>query len=262
MMNVTSSTTDNLLKQRIANQFSRAAVQYDQHAPIQWQVANDALSLFDVKSGMTVDLGCGTGRITRLLSKQTESVIGIDIAEGMLRFAREQSINGIQWVAGDAEQLPLLNETVSGVFSSMVLQWCYSIENCLAEIYRVLKPGGKAVLAIMVQDSFWQLAQSWPLNGYSAVNRFMAHEHIVKAAQQCGFEVKAENRQYNSEHLNVRELLGSIKAVGANVVTQKNHNAQLTRQTLSQLSENYELLRKQNGMLPLSYQISMVQLTK
>lgn len=97
-----------------------------------------------------LDIGCGTGRLVRALAAQCGRVMGIDISEEMIRRAKEDNahLTNVEWVVGDGKGLqPCADGSVDFCFSFIVLQHIPSkrvITSYFREIYRVLKPGGRA----------------------------------------------------------------------------------------------------------------------
>lgn len=96
--------------------------------------------------GLWLDLGCGTGWIQEVLALKggRRHMVGIDISEGMLRFASQKKI---PVVLGDAEKIPFKDSSFDGVVAKGVLHHLSDTETAVSEIARVLKPGGLAVLA-------------------------------------------------------------------------------------------------------------------
>jgi malonyl-CoA O-methyltransferase len=254
-------------KTRIARQFSRAAGQYNEAAQIQLQVAMDALSFLPEHVGISLDIGCGTGRITRMLAARSSTTYAIDLAMGMLHYAKTESVSPpdpdgvITWLQADAEQLPLQQHSVHTVFSSMVLQWCAQPDLVMQQIRGVLKPGGQAVLAIMVDNSFFELNSVWAhFDQIRHINKFHRAETWRQAALNSGLKVELQRQRYTSYHLGLRELLTSIKQVGANVLLHANEtNTQsaqpLSRSLLRQLEAEYRHQYATFNALPLSYEL-------
>lgn len=251
------------IKQRIARQFSRAAGQYDNAALVQSDIAFDAMQLVPNQSQRLLDIGCGTGRVTRLLSDKAEQVLAMDIAEGMVTFARSHIAQPITWLTGDAEALPLQDASVDCVFSSMALQWCDNPQKVFAEIERVLEAGGRAVLAIMSDGSFEELNNCWAsVDLEQHTNAFPQEETLALAAKEQGLITETHRKSYLTWHDNVRALLGSIKSIGANVVTAHSEPKMLKRSTLRDLQSDYSRRFEQQGRLPLTYNVCFLQLTK
>jgi len=90
-----------------------------------------------------LDLGCGTGRFTTGLGKIFEcSVIGLEPSSAMLNVALSQNEPNVEWKQGQAESIPLENETVDLVFMSQVLHHLAEPQEALREIKRVLTAAG------------------------------------------------------------------------------------------------------------------------
>lgn len=263
------------LKARVARQFSRAAIHYDDAAAVQLEIAEDALQLCVPGGRKLLDIGCGTGRISQRLLGSCAEIVALDLAEGMLSYAREQYQSAsnrqgkIHWLAGDAESLPLNDGAVDRVFSSMALQWCTSLPRVMDEIHRVLTPGGSATLAIMARGSMTELSRCWQrLDHHSHVNQFASTSAMQQAATLAGFTAVVREKSYLTWHSNVRELLGSIKAIGANVVTETANQSVINRAMLKRLQLCYQTefssSRPEHAErpLPLTYQVCFLQLSK
>lgn len=254
-------------KQRVAKQFSRAAMRYDQGAQVQIDIAFDAMQLVPNGVKSILDIGCGTGRVTRQLLKHVGyrhcgQVVAIDIAEGMVRYAAE-SDSMISWLTADAENLPFQDNTFEHVFSTMALQWCADLPQVYREVQRVLKPQGNAILAIMSADSFTELNNCWQaIDTQRRVNTFIQENVLVENAAAAGLRVESFSKSYVTWHSDVRSLLGSIKQIGANVVTMRQQQIALNRTTLDQLQQQYVKCYAQNGNLPLTYKVTFIKCFK
>jgi len=96
-------------------------------------------------NGLWLDLGCGTGwniSVLKLLGCKRKA-IGIDLSEGMLRFAKSKNMNVVR---GDAQRLPFSDSSFDGILAKGVLHHLPDVEEAVAELARVLKPGGMAVM--------------------------------------------------------------------------------------------------------------------
>jgi ubiquinone/menaquinone biosynthesis C-methylase UbiE len=103
-----------------------------------------------------LDIGTGTGIVTlevaRKLGEQGE-VVGIDLSDGMLATAigkaeKEGLAGKAQFLKMDAEALEFDANSFDCVLSLYALRYFPNPEKTVAEIRRVLKPGGKAVIAV------------------------------------------------------------------------------------------------------------------
>jgi SAM-dependent methyltransferase len=101
-----------------------------------------------------VDLGCGVGRLTRVLAATARHVTAIDVSGEMLSKAQELNpqLDNVDWVHGDGVSLrPLGDGSHDGLFSWVVFQHIPDPEVTLGyvrEMGRILRPGGWAAFGI------------------------------------------------------------------------------------------------------------------
>ena len=110
------------------------------HSPYRWLAR--AVS---EPSQLVLDLACGSGPMSRELARPGRTVIGLDVSAAELALAAERGPG--PWVRGDALALPFADGSVDAVTSSIGLVVATPLDQVVAEISRVLRPGG--VLAAM-----------------------------------------------------------------------------------------------------------------
>ncbi len=91
-----------------------------------------------------LDLGAGTGKLTRLLVPRFARVVAVEPDDAM-REVLEEVVPEAESRAGSAEAVPLADAEVDAVFSAEAFHWFASPET-VAEIARVLRPGGAFVI--------------------------------------------------------------------------------------------------------------------
>lgn len=93
-----------------------------------------------------LDLGCGTGEMAAKLIEGGYEVWGVDISEAMILHARNRCQSD-RFRVGDMEHVPFPDESFDAVVCLGVIEYLASDEQALREIWRVLRPGGRAVVA-------------------------------------------------------------------------------------------------------------------
>jgi SAM-dependent methyltransferase len=108
-----------------------------------------------IEGGDTVvDLGCGVGRLTRVIAARASHVYAIDVSAEMLAQARRHNpqLGNVEWVHGDGATLqPIPDESADAVVSHVVFQHIPDPRityGYVAEMGRVLRPGGWAAFQV------------------------------------------------------------------------------------------------------------------
>ncbi|MBW2294862.1 MAG: class I SAM-dependent methyltransferase, partial [Deltaproteobacteria bacterium] len=97
-----------------------------------------------------LDLGCGTGLFTRRIREELRDtrVVGCDFSSGMLQHAN-RAYAEVEWVRGDALELPFTEECFDTVISTEAFHWFAHPREAIAQIHRALAPGGQLLLAFI-----------------------------------------------------------------------------------------------------------------
>ena len=98
------------------------------------------------RASKVLDVGCGTGEMAAKLMRLGYEVCGVDLAEPMIRHARDR-YGPDRFRVGDIEHIPFRDNTFDAVVCLGVIEYLATDEQALREIWRVLKPGGSAVVA-------------------------------------------------------------------------------------------------------------------
>ncbi len=246
-------------KHQVAASFSRAAESYDSVAALQRAVGHELLARLPALCAPArwLDLGCGTGYFSRTLGERFPGAEGVavDIAEGMLRHARPLA-GARHFVAGDAERLPLRDESCDLLFSSLALQWCGDFAAVLREARRVLRPGGVLAFSSLCVGTLRELRDSWQaVDGFVHVNRFRRFEDYQGLCAASGLQVLSlQSRPQVLHYPDVRSLTHELKALGAHNLNPGRPGGLTGRARMLALLAAYEQFRQPQG-LPATYQV-------
>ncbi len=135
-----------------------------------------------------LDVGCGAGVHMAIFSQVGAAVFGIDISPGMLLFARRHGTVSIS----DIRHLPYRDDTFDYVFSWVAINYVPDWSAAVAEMARVLKPGGRCIVAGANRYSL--LAPVRHLLNWAGAYRLGKHYHtsikdIARAGRSSGLTV-------------------------------------------------------------------------
>jgi len=113
------------------------------------------------------DLGCGTGQLTEVVAPYVQKVIAVDSSADMLDAARYRvgSARNVDLRQGELESLPIEAGELNAAMLSLVLHYSPSPGRALAEVGRVLQPGGRVLVVDMLpherQEYQQQMGHVW-----------------------------------------------------------------------------------------------------
>lgn len=193
-------------KQTIARHFATAE-DYDQHAKIQQQVCHYLLgNIAHIEQKSVLEIGAGTGQMTRLLAANTQSqhwLINELCAE---RAAILQSIlPTAKILVGDAETIELHGEH-SLIISANAVQWFDNPLNLITQSARYLQAGGQLVFNTFTPNNFLQIKAltgqglHYPsINEWQSTIKEAGFEKIVLSTQR--FDVAFANPYFVLKHM-------------------------------------------------------------
>ena len=246
-------------KRQVAASFSRAAESYDSVAALQRNVGRQLLAQLPatITPERWLDLGCGTGYFSRALGERFPATQGValDIAQGMLQHARPLG-GAQQFIAGDAERLPLQSASCDLLFSSLALQWCADFPAVLGEAARVLRPGGVLAFSSLCVGTLQELRDSWQaVDGFVHVNRFRRFEGYQRLCGDSGLTpLSLQSMPEVLYYPDVRSLTHELKALGAHNLNPGRPGGLTGRARMLALLDAYEQFRQPQG-LPATYQV-------
>jgi ubiquinone/menaquinone biosynthesis C-methylase UbiE len=140
------------VKRRSSAHFDRWARRYERD-PVSRFIAGaqaQALEALELTGDdRFLDVGCGTGAAVRQAASRVERAVGVDLSEAMVGRARELAagIQGVEFVVGDSERLPFAGGEFTALLCTTSFHHYPRPERAVAEMARVLGPGGRVAIA-------------------------------------------------------------------------------------------------------------------
>ncbi len=228
----------------------------------------ERLDLLRVTPRMALDLGSGTGDGARMLQRRYPdcTVVEMDGSHGMLL----QSRRGQPWwrrsfarlrgadfpgVCGDIVRLPFAARSFDMVWSNLALHWVEP-EPALAEVYRVLRPGGVCMFSTLGPDTLQELRTAYAAaDDYVHVNRFVDLHDIGDILVRARFADPVMDMEYlRLTYVDVRALLRELKATGARNANLGRPPGLSGRRSFERMAAAYEAFRV-NGRLPATFEV-------
>lgn len=114
-----------------------------------WRFHRDQfLELVPPAGSLTIDVGCGEGRLTRHLQSLGHRTVGIDVSERLIELAKEADPFG-SYFAANAAAMPVESSVADLAVAFMTLQDIDDLDSAVSEIARILVPNGRLVMAIV-----------------------------------------------------------------------------------------------------------------
>ena len=155
------------------------------------------VALADIRKGETViDIGSGGGLDVFLASKNVGpegKVIGLDMTEQMVeksrKNARKGNYNNVEFKLGEAEDIPVKDNSVDLVMSNCVVNLVPNKEKAYQEIYRILKPGGRFVISDLVTEKeLDESIRNNPEKLIACVGGALTEKGYIGAIKKAGFK--------------------------------------------------------------------------
>ncbi len=244
--------------------FSRAADGYDEAAVLQHEIGQRMLERLDyvkLQPRRILDIGCGTGLVTaKLLARYPKAeVVALDFALPMLAHARRRGrwLRRPRCLCADLDHLPLASQSVDLVFSNAAIQWSVDPPAAIAEMHRVLRPGGLLMFSSFGPDTLRELRSAWAeVDGHTHVHAFVdMHDYgdMLLAAGMADPVMDAERIVLT--YGDTRSLMRDLKAIGAANATLARARTLTGRERLLALAQAYERFRDRDGRLPATYEV-------
>lgn len=204
----------------VSGMFDAVARRYDRTNAIM-SVGNAALwraatvrAVMPRSGERVLDVACGTGTSSYALARAGATVVALDFSLGMIEEGRRRHPS-IEFIEGDAEKLPFGDDEFDAVTVSFGLRNVEHPKVALAEMYRVLKPGGRLVVC-----EFSKPPRALFRTGYAAYMRFVMP--VVAAVASSNKEAYGYLRESIEQWPDQGTLTQWIRGVGFTRVAYRN----------------------------------------
>lgn len=249
-----------LSKEKIKESFSRSASTYDEAADFQKETGHRLIQKIlsdNVPIDRILDVGLGTGYITRELARIFSDVHGCDIAWGMASFSKRKA-NTFSIIQADAEALPYKPGTFGIVFSNITYQWIHNFRNAFLEVRRVLKDKGRFYFSILTDGSLKELYETLREvagRGYP--------QDFLPGAKYINLELKWrdldiiwwEELTIRRYYENCLELLRKFKGLGAGRLSGSNIFNMGDRELFFKMTDVYDKNFAESGKVFATYKV-------
>ena len=252
----------------VRRRFSGAAGGYSAVAVLQREVEDRLLERSEpigAAPELILDVGSGPGRAAGILSKRHRRarVVALDLALPMLAQARRQGrwLRSIQAVCGDAGSLPLIDASVDLLFSSLCLQWLDDPAAVFSEFRRVLKPGGRMLLATFGPDTLAELRDAWAsADDRPHVSTFASMAMLGDALMSQGFRDPVLDRDlFTLSYASLDDLFSELHVIGANNARGDRARGLAGKSAWQAMRQAYAAMRDGEGRYPATYEVIYLQ---
>lgn len=135
--------------------FTTIAPNYQQTAELQKSASERLFDMLAIgRSDNVLDLGCGTGHLTRKIRGVTDGiVVGIDPSSGMIAEAQHNSAPNIAFHVGDAESLNITGQ-FDAIFCNSAFQWFHDPCHAVVHCYNALRSGGRMAIQAPARTNY------------------------------------------------------------------------------------------------------------
>lgn len=218
-MSSASPLSEPLAWDLVANGY--AEINFDTFA----EFAADALALIALRdTDRLLDVACGPGSLTLQAARKAKSVVALDFSELMLKELHQRlaqaGLANVEVQRGDGQALPHPDQSFDVACSMFGLMFFPDRARGFAELFRVLRPGGRAVVSSwhpmstvpVMADLFQALAAELPQIPFGdGKGPLVDPEDLRREMSAAGFEVRVEARRHGFVAQSIDVVLSGLK---------------------------------------------------
>jgi malonyl-CoA O-methyltransferase len=235
--------------------FSASASTYEENARFQKKVAQELIKHIphDSDSDFLLEIGCGTGLLTRLLYEHfpKSQIYALDqspsmIAENQTQFSSPVNLS---WHVADICNFKSLIQFPL-VVSNCALHWLESLEEGFQNIYNLTQPRGKLVISIMIDGTLTELHETRKKIAPHKIplGRLPQTNEVLNSLKKTHFNIhQAEEKVYTMYYSSARSFLRILHDTGVTGGSISQAHQSLNRTELNRLMESYETTYHSDG---------------
>ncbi len=253
----------------IDRRFSAAAGTYDRHARPQLALARSVCEILPaLRPERILELGCGTGQLTRLLVERFPAarIDAVDAAEQMVEHGRQTfaRVPQIAWIRGDA-QTYRASTPYPLVVSSAALHWVADLQEACDHVFHCLEPGGWFALGMMLHGTLKELrgVRRAVAPDKTPPDLLPAAETLAEYLRAAGFVIRRS--QQRTEAVSYPSAAGFLRALHEQGVTGARPGSgrqPLMRGELDRLIARYQEIHHGPGGVRATYETATLLLEK
>lgn len=203
---------------KVEQAFSRARESYDQYALVQdfvaQRLATNILTKEGPSLGTILEIGCGTGMLSRRLASHADQYVLTDISFSLLQKAQEQARGGHVFPLVVDGEHPCFSASFDMIVSNLALHWFQDPKGALVRLAACLKPGGRLYITTLGNNTFheWRTAHSLA-EAPCGILDFISFGQLKDWLPLSGFR-QVEEEWVTTTPTNALEFLRSLKAIG------------------------------------------------
>ncbi|MBF0282589.1 MAG: malonyl-ACP O-methyltransferase BioC [Zetaproteobacteria bacterium] len=262
---------------RVTQAFSHAASHYDDYTVLQREVAARLVAHLDftrIEPQSILDIGCGTGFLTRLLVDRFKraDVVGCDLSMEMVKYTHDHHRLRMPWQGkrlhsgGDATALPFAEGSFDLVTSSLTMQWVRDPLRMMAEMRRVLRPGGLILFSTFGRRTLIELRAALRAISEASSGLVLPFPDVMSLGNQLmSLDVEmpvADTDLFTLNYANTMALARELKGMGASAKAIKGRSGGLYGRRLLRLIEaNYgaQYRDQATGRIAASFEVLYAQ---
>ncbi len=251
------NSSNNSLKNKIIENFSKASSTYDNYSIVQQKVAKNLFNivvnnnLIFSDNSIILELGTGTGEFSKYIFKlhsNTNTIIFSDISKEMLKKFREKYNWNINIIAIDGEEPSFKDNSIDIIYSASTFQWFLNWDKALKNIYNILKPNGYLIFSMFGENTFYTLKKfMYEINPqYKITKTIIDYKSLIQKLKETNFNIIYSDKELIYQSFNsLRDFFKYQKSLGTININKNSYS--FTLKDFYQLNKKY--MNKYNEIL-------------